>query len=45
MHPDRVREEKKRRKNPDTPLGVYDIAIIKLNKIVPFSDRVRLSHF
>ena len=40
VHPERVKGEKRRRENPDEVLGVYDIAIIKLDKKVTFTDKV-----
>jgi hypothetical protein len=40
VHLERVKGEKRRQENPDEVLGVYDIAIIKLNKKVTFTDKV-----
>ena len=45
VHPDRVQEERKRKKDPDYPLGVFDLAIIKLNKKVAFSNKASFATF
>jgi len=44
VHPERVKEERKRKKDPDHPLGVFDIAIVKLGKKVAFSDKANYLH-